>query len=145
MTVLNCKEVREALAEKDKRIAEKDKQINQWAIRGMADTTKIRELEANVERLKKEAEQLEAEKKAISDDIHYPGCWDTACYETLLSAIHELFASCGSCHEIDCPENETLSEPLHCPECGSDIGHLPNCPHVIYKIRGDSDGEAKGE
>lgn len=39
----------------------------------------------------------------ISRKIHYPKCWDTACYPTLADAIIEIVTSAG-CSEHPMPE-----------------------------------------
>lgn len=41
----------------------------------------------------------------IEKAIHYPGCWDTTAYPTLLSAITEL-----GCNPADCALQEDSSE-----------------------------------
>ena len=49
----------------------------------------------------KEDRQMENE---IADAIHYPRCWDTACYPTLVIALWEGYDSrgikCPTCHKI---------------------------------------------
>ncbi len=41
----------------------------------------------------KQAEELQA----IANKIHYPDCWDTMAYPTLLDAVHECYEGCSQC------------------------------------------------
>lgn len=45
-----------------------------------------------------ESEQEEF-NKAISKAIHYPECWDTMAYPTLLDAIKEVGCNPGQCSQ----------------------------------------------
>ncbi len=44
----------------------------------------------------KQAEELQA----IANKIHYPDCWDTMTYPTLLDAVHECYDGCCECSGI---------------------------------------------
>ncbi len=54
-------------------------------------------LDATIERqgqmIVKQAEELQA----IANKVHYPDCWDTMAYPTLLDAIHECYDGCSQC------------------------------------------------
>jgi hypothetical protein len=43
------------------------------------------------------ADKLEARLSNIGALIHYPEHWDTACYETLEDALHEI--GCSECRK----------------------------------------------
>lgn len=43
------------------------------------------------------------EAARIARKIHYPECWDTACYATLSDAVHEIASSAG-CSEHPLPK-----------------------------------------
>lgn len=42
-------------------------------------------------------EQLEKELASVAEAIHYPDCWDTAAYPTVVDAIGEIF-TCSECN-----------------------------------------------
>ena len=48
--------------------------------------------------------------KRIAEALHYPECWDTACYDTLESAMYETacWSSCSTCEEAQ-PEPEPVA------------------------------------
>ena len=53
-------------------------------------------------------EQLTKELEEIAEAIHYPDCWDTMAYPTLLDAITEI-NHCSACEAIqlsDCGDKE---------------------------------------
>lgn len=58
---------------------------------------------------------------SIAKRIHYPACWDTAAYPTLLDAIREMAGPC-TCDE--CPERK---EPM----AGVDIDRI----HQVVKSK----------
>lgn len=39
----------------------------------------------------------DGEVKAIASLLHYPECWDTAAYPTLLDAVAEIHEGCSTC------------------------------------------------
>ena len=53
----------------------------------------------------KEIAEKDAEIKRIADAIHWPDCWDTAAYPTLLSAIQEI-----GCNPEDCTKLATTKK-----------------------------------
>lgn len=65
------------------------------------------------------AEGLDAERKEIMAEIHWPECWDTACYDTLASAMAELYTH-FKCSDEDCavplPVNAELQTALQARE-----------------------------
>ena len=53
-------------------------------------------------------EQLTKELEEVAEAIHYPDCWDTMAYPTLLDAITEI-NHCSACEAIqlsDCGDKE---------------------------------------
>jgi len=45
---------------------------------------------AEVERLRRAKDQMEKMLDTIADHIHYPDCWDTAAYPSLVDAVCEI-------------------------------------------------------
>lgn len=52
---------------------------------------------------------LQQQPPAIADAIHYPGCWDTAAYPTLESALHEMTAW-FKCSNDECQQRAAVSD-----------------------------------
>ena len=48
-------------------------------------------------KLSEQQEEMERILKSYADKIHYPGCWDTLAYPSLLDALGEI-----GCNPADC-------------------------------------------
>ena len=46
---------------------------------------------------KSRSDNFEAQVEAIKGEIHYPDCWDTAAYPTLISAVREIGCNPDCC------------------------------------------------
>lgn len=51
-------------------------------------------------------QEVDAQLKRVARAIHYPACWDTAAYPTILDALEEL-ASCSGCSECRAKSDKT--------------------------------------
>jgi len=62
--------------------------------------------------------EIEGRNKELADTIHYPNCWDTMAYPTLLSAIREI-SNCSICvKEYTNEEESSMGERM-------DLMHKP--------------------
>ncbi len=50
-----------------------------------------------VEDVLAENQRQAEELQAIANKIHYPDCWDSMAYPTLLDAVHECYDGCSQC------------------------------------------------
>ena len=67
---------------------------------------------------------LQAEVERLKGAIHYPGCWDTVAYPTLLDAV-----SAFACAPEDCTHKERDNGHI-CENCGG-RGWSANCEKCI--------------
>ena len=77
--------------------------------------------------------RLKAQQADISDiamAIHYPDCWDTMAYPTLLSAINEIGCNPDCCTKIE-PQ-----QPDHVEGSRAMVGQSAEPVAWLYKIRG---------
>lgn len=64
--------------------------------------------------LAEKTNEVERLKELLAQAIHYPDCWDTACYETLDDALREM----GSLKFFECT----------CDECPNKLAPAPEEP-----------------
>lgn len=55
----------------------------------------VSEMEWAAERAEDEIKELKARLNNLAELVHYPQHWDTACYPTLESALHDI--RCSEC------------------------------------------------
>ena len=73
-----------------------------------ASNAEVKRLKKKFKRAEKAETEVERLRAIIAQLIHYPECWDTACYETMDDAIHEIpnLRDCFDCQCDECEFNE---------------------------------------
>ena len=59
----------------------------------------------------------------LKSQMHYPECWDTACYPTFADALHEALRGegcsiCGITLDLRAEASKGTPQPPSCPRCG---------------------------
>ena len=88
-----------------------DRELLQQALDALEIQVQVKRVKNVIEAIRTRLAQPEPDwRKKIAIALHYPECWDTACYDTLESAIYETvcWSGCSTCNAAQ-PEPEPVA------------------------------------